>query len=187
MDAAPNHHGDLPMKAFLLAAALALTSATVPAATISGPASVRDGDTITVAGTEVRLKGVDAAELGTFRGEAAVQFVRLTIEGHTVTCELTGEETHDREGGYCWEGNRHLIRELGTRIVASGFALACPRYSTRYLPFETAEAKANQARASDCVIPLVPARLGAVTEIVAPTTSAVPEHGSAINRWRQAR
>jgi endonuclease YncB( thermonuclease family) len=37
------------------------------AATISGPARVIDGDTVVVAGTTVRLKGVDAAELGTAR------------------------------------------------------------------------------------------------------------------------
>jgi endonuclease YncB( thermonuclease family) len=39
--------------------------------TISGPARVVDGDTVVVAGTTVRLKGVDAAELGTARGENA--------------------------------------------------------------------------------------------------------------------
>ena len=41
------------------------TAASTTAATISGSARVIDGDTVVVAGTTVRLKGVDAAELGT--------------------------------------------------------------------------------------------------------------------------
>ena len=36
---------------------------------VVGPARVIDGDTVVVAGTTVRLKGVDAAERGTERGE----------------------------------------------------------------------------------------------------------------------
>lgn len=39
------------------------------APTIGGAARVIDGDTVVVAGTTVRLDGVDAAELGTARGE----------------------------------------------------------------------------------------------------------------------
>jgi endonuclease YncB( thermonuclease family) len=38
------------------------TTASTTAATISGSARVIDGDTVVVAGTHVRLKGVDAAE-----------------------------------------------------------------------------------------------------------------------------
>ena len=39
--------------------------------TVSGPARVLDGDTVIVGTTHVRLKGVDAAERGTERGEDA--------------------------------------------------------------------------------------------------------------------
>ena len=52
--------------------------------TISGPARVIDGDTVVVAGTTIRLKGVDAAELATARGENA----RRVMVGF-VTSELT--------------------------------------------------------------------------------------------------
>ena len=48
-----------------------IAASTTAAPTISGPARVIDGDTVVVAGTTVRLKGVDAAELGTARGESA--------------------------------------------------------------------------------------------------------------------
>ena len=50
---------------------LATAASATAAPTISGPARVIDGDTVVVAGTTVRLKGVDAAELGTARGENA--------------------------------------------------------------------------------------------------------------------
>ena len=103
-------------------------------------------------------------------------------EPRRFTCELTGEKTHDREVGYCWEGNRHLIRELGMRIVASGFALARPRYSTRYLPFETEEAKSRQMRAPYCVglAPAAPLLLGAVAGEVSPGISAAPKQADTV-------
>ena len=50
--------------------AVAIVAVTMIPLTI-GPARVIDGDTVVVAGTRVRLKGVDAAELGTARGENA--------------------------------------------------------------------------------------------------------------------
>ena len=68
--------------------------------TISGPARVVDGDTVVVACTTVRLKGVDAAELGTARGENARRVMLELVTG-TLTCRLTGEKTWGREVGYC--------------------------------------------------------------------------------------
>jgi endonuclease YncB( thermonuclease family) len=49
--------------------------------TVSGPARVIDGDTVVVAGTHVRLKGVDAAELGTPLGEEARQVMVGIVGG----------------------------------------------------------------------------------------------------------
>ena len=54
---------------------------TTAAATISGLARVIDGDTVVVAGTRVRLKGVDAAELGTARGENARRVMAMLVTG----------------------------------------------------------------------------------------------------------
>jgi endonuclease YncB( thermonuclease family) len=51
---------------------LANADAVIPVTTISGPARVVDGDIVVVAGTTIRLKGVDAAELGTARGEVGL-------------------------------------------------------------------------------------------------------------------
>ena len=58
--------------------------------TISGPAHVIDGDTVVVADIHVRLKGVDAAELGTARGETA-RAAMIGIVTSDLTCRLTGE------------------------------------------------------------------------------------------------
>jgi len=55
----------------VLATAPSTTASSTTVPTISGSARVIDGDTVVVGGTRVRLKGVDAAELGTARGENA--------------------------------------------------------------------------------------------------------------------
>jgi endonuclease YncB( thermonuclease family) len=65
---------------------------------LSGRARVIDGDTVVVAGTTVRLKGVDAAELGTARGESAKRAMVVLAAGG-LTCRLTGEKIHGREVG----------------------------------------------------------------------------------------
>ena len=69
---------------------LATGASATAAPTISGPARVIDGDTVVVAGTTVRLKGVDAAELGTARGENARR-VMVTLVTWKLTCRLTGK------------------------------------------------------------------------------------------------
>jgi endonuclease YncB( thermonuclease family) len=116
--------------------------------TISGPARVVDGDTVVVAGTTVRLKGVDAAELGTVRGENARRAMVALVTGGGLTCRLTGEKTWGREVGYCLTPSGIDVNQA---IIASGAALACPRYDARYLRFEQPAALAAQARAPYCV------------------------------------
>jgi micrococcal nuclease len=122
-------------------------ASTTAAPTISGPARVIDGDTVVVAGTRVRLKGVDAAELGTACGENA-RAVMIGIVTGDLTCRLTGEKTHRREVDYCTTANGIDINQA---IIAQGAALACPRYDTRYVPFEQAAALEAQPRSSYCV------------------------------------
>ena len=122
-------------------------STTTAAATISGLARVIDGDTVVVAGTRVRLKGIDAAELGTARGENARRVMAMLVTG-SLTCRLTGEKTYSREVGYCTTANG---TDINRAIIAQGAALACPRYDDRYVQFEQAEALAAQPRASYCV------------------------------------
>jgi endonuclease YncB( thermonuclease family) len=119
----------------------------VSSTTVSGPTRVIDGDTVVVAGTRVRLKGVDAAELGTARGESARRAMVALVTG-PLTCRLTGEKTYGREVGYCFTSNG---TDINRAIIASGAALACPRYDVRYLPYEQAGALAAQPRAVYCI------------------------------------
>ena len=113
---------------FLLAAALALlTSGPVLSSrlTLEGPVThVRDGDTIVVSGVPVRLSGVTADELGTARGEAAASFMRDMVRGEIVTCDLTGETTHDRQVGRCSIDGE----DLGIKLIAARLAGRCARY-----------------------------------------------------------
>jgi hypothetical protein len=41
--------------------------------------------------------------------------------------------------------------DINREIIEMGAALACPRYDTRYVPFEQEEARAVQPRSSYCV------------------------------------
>ena len=125
----------------------AIAASTTAAPTISGPARVIDGDTVVVAGTTGRLKGVDAAELGTARGESARRAMAALVTSE-LTCRLTGETTHRREVGYCVTATGI---DINRAIIASGAALACPRFDDRYVPFEQAAARAAQPRSSYCV------------------------------------
>jgi endonuclease YncB( thermonuclease family) len=131
----------------VLATDASTSAASTTAATISGSARVIDGDTVVVAGTHVRLKGVDAAELGTARGEDARRVMAALVTGK-LTCRLTGEKTYGREVGYCTTANGI---DINRAIIAQGAALACPRYDDRYVPFEQAAALAAQPRSSYCV------------------------------------
>ena len=114
---------------------------------VTGPARVIDGDTVVVAGTTVRLKGVDAAERGTERGENARRLMMMIVTG-PLSCQLTGEKTHRREVGYCVTADGTDINQA---IIAQGAALACPRYDARYMKFETEAALAEQRRSSYCI------------------------------------
>jgi len=103
-----------------------------------------------VAGTTVRLKGVDAAELRTPLGENAkrVMMVIISAAGGTLSCRLTGEKTWGREVGYCVTADGVDINKA---IIAQGAALSCPRYDARYIRFEHPDALAVQPRSTYCV------------------------------------
>lgn len=106
-----------------------------PAATIAGPARVIDGDTIVVAGTRVRLFGIDAPELRqrcrrwywrSYRcgRDAAVVLARLT-RGHAVECQPRGHDGHRRTLATCATDSG----DLGAEMVRRGWALDYTRYS----------------------------------------------------------
>jgi len=116
--------------------------------TIEGRVTVvRDVDTIVVAGTPVRLNGVDGPETSSRIGREARAFMDRLVRGETVTCRLNGERTYDRWVGICFLDGQ----DIGAIAVANGHALDCRRYSGgRYRELETTAARSRIRRAGYC-------------------------------------
>ena len=101
-----------------------------------------DGDTVSVAGIHVRLKGVAAPEVahageaGDPGGEAAKAFMVELIEGETVVSDLTGERTRGRRVGSCYRGRLDVAEAL----IKAGLVRDCPRFSEG--PYAAAETPA---------------------------------------------
>ncbi len=125
---------------------LLLTQSVLADQTIEGRVTVvRDVDTIIVAGTVVRLNGVDGPETSTRYGREARAFMTRLVQEGTLTCVLNGERTYDRWVGVCF------IDREDTGAIASGFTLHCRRYSVgSYRDLETREARSRLDRASYC-------------------------------------
>jgi endonuclease YncB( thermonuclease family) len=142
----------LPLHAaqrLLLLAALAAASAAPARADIIGPATVIDGDTISVAGREVRIFGIDAPEQGqtcTYPdgeswpcgGEASAMMFHLVVN-QTIYCEQRGVDAHGRAAAICDAGGS----DLGRAMVDRGLALAWRPHGEIYF---AAEAEAKKAR-----------------------------------------
>lgn len=105
---------------------------------VSGPASVIDGDSLTVAGVSVRLFGIDAPEGkqacqrdGTTWacGEEAARQLRSLTVAHRVTCEGRGNDSYGRLVAVCSADGFDINRTM----VAAGWATAFRRYSEDYV------------------------------------------------------
>lgn len=108
---------------------------------------VRDVDTIVVAGTPVRLNGVDGPEVSSRAGRDARTFMTRLVRGEMVSCNLNGKRTYDRWVGVCYLDGQ----DIGAIAVANGHALDCRRYSGgRYRDLETAAARSRLQRAGYC-------------------------------------
>src|SRR5262245_26005445 len=105
---------------YLLLCALVSCAHAEPLKTIQGPAYVIDGDTVVVDGIRVRLKGVDSPELSHPGGPEAKSAMQ-EIVGASLTCQLTGERTHGREVGWCYNNSGN---DIGAAIILAGRALA---------------------------------------------------------------
>ena len=108
------------------------------AGVISGPARVIDGDTVEIAGTRIRIQGIDAPELddrchrpdgsewacGVWSAEAA----RDRFGGQTLRCEDLGERSWGRVVARCLMGET----DMAAAMVAKGAARACPRFAQQH-------------------------------------------------------
>lgn len=129
--------------------AIAIVLNTLPQAlaqspTISGIASVIDGDTIEIHGERIRLGGFDAPESGARCGRSNVHNLAANaladhIASRTVTCTITGRDAYGRTTADCSVDSV----DLGDHLVSAGWARDWPRYSSgRYA---SAEAQARCA------------------------------------------
>ncbi len=111
---------------------------------ISGQARVIDGDSLRVAGDEVRLVGIDAPEWKQICrrhgsdwacGRAARTALQDKIDGRRIACEVEGVDRYDRLLAVCSAGGQ----ELNLWMVKNGWAVAYGRYRTE-------ERRASKAR-----------------------------------------
>lgn len=110
--------------------------------TISGRASVIDGDTIEIQGQRIRLYGIDAPESRqTCRdengrdyrcGQQATRALSNKIGGQTVSCDQRDIDRYGRIVAVCQVGGE----DLNGWLVSEGLAVAYTRYSVKYVPAE---------------------------------------------------
>lgn len=109
------------------------------ASTVEGTVThVRDGDTIEIGETAVRLSGLHAPEMDEAGGPAARAFMVDLVAGKVVLCQLEGRRSYDREIGTCaLKGD-----DIAGLLIAAGLGRDCPRFSGgRYRHLETAEGR----------------------------------------------
>ncbi|MWV22043.1 thermonuclease family protein [Methylobacterium sp. 2A] len=125
-----------------LALLLLCGPAAAAAGTISGPATVIDGDTIEVQGTRLHLYGIDAPEAAQscetakgleYRcGREAARALRARIGAAIVTCERREPAVAGRLVGVC-----HVHGEdLSAWMASQGFALASRHVTKAYVAQE---------------------------------------------------
>lgn len=109
---------------------------------LTGLASVRDGDSLQLNGTKIRLWGVDAPELHQTCsqdrqswpcGQAAKAALTQHLAGRAVSCRAVDTDRYGRAVAECFVGKVNL----NDWLVANGWALAYRRYSEKFVPAET--------------------------------------------------
>jgi len=117
-----------------LAAFAAVLERLRPKTTVAGTTSVIDGDSLRIAGREIRLAGLDAPELRqTCRrdgqsyacGEVARAELRRMIANGAVTCAVQGRDKYRRDLGRCSVQGE----DIGASLVRRGFAVAYGDYA----------------------------------------------------------
>jgi endonuclease YncB( thermonuclease family) len=100
---------------------------------VAGPARIIDGDSLVVAGVEIRLYGIDAPEYRQycFRrgrpwpcGVEATRALRAMIANRSVACRAREQDRYRRTVAVCTAGEV----DLGAAMVAAGHAVAYGAY-----------------------------------------------------------
>lgn len=106
-----------------------------PGEALAGRAKVVDGDSLQVAGQQIRLFGIDAPEsrqqCQTVAGRSyscgrdATRALEAAIGGRAVACTLLTHDRFDRDVAICAVGGR----DLGETMVRAGHAIELPQHS----------------------------------------------------------
>lgn len=124
-----------------LCLALAVCPTAAFAETVSGAATVIDGDTITIGNRTIRLFGIDAPEdrqscvrdgMAWACGEAASDELRGLVRDAVVECQGDENDEYGRLLAVCQANGFELNRTL----VEYGWAVAFRRYSQAYVAYE---------------------------------------------------
>ena len=116
-------------------------SAPAHAQSLHGPASVTDGDSLSISGIRVRLFGIDAPELNqncydngsaVACGEMSKIRLESLIGDSEVTCQRKSTDPYGRMVAICQISGV----DLGRAMVESGWATAFRKYSEDYVPAE---------------------------------------------------
>lgn len=117
--------------------------------TVKGKPEILTGDSLSVAGTDLRLKGIDAPEKGQLCRVASgrvydcglvskTALMDLTV-ATTVTCRLTGGTLDNLPEAKCSAGGY----DLSEGMVHTGWALAWPKSGTKYSTVQITAQKAG--------------------------------------------
>ncbi|MDP3197558.1 thermonuclease family protein [Tabrizicola sp.] len=93
---------------------------------LRGRAWVIDGDTLDIAGTRVRLAGVDAPEIDHPYGQSAKWTLVNLCKGQEVRAVFDGDLSHDRTVATCYLPDG---RDLSAEMVKAGLAIDWPKFS----------------------------------------------------------
>ncbi|WP_420838303.1 thermonuclease family protein [Aquibium microcysteis] len=137
------------MGLILICLASALPTAFAHAQTVTGRASVVDGDTIEIAGERIRLHGIDAPESGqrcqdkagrAYRcGQVAANALDAFLaQSRPISCRFVERDRYRRFVGDCYRADGASVAAW---MVRNGHALDWPRYSRGAYAADQAEAR----------------------------------------------
>ncbi len=137
-----------PIHLLLFASIIVANPNEARAQNIDGTAEAVDGDTLSMAGSRIRILGVDAPEATqTCRrgaenwvcGRDAKEQLSALVSGKQVQCQGRDTDTYNRMVAVCRAGGL----DLGRTMVETGMALALPDFSDDYVE---AEARARRLK-----------------------------------------
>ena len=130
------------IRLFLIIAAFMCQPAA--AQTITGRASIIDGDTLEIHGQRIRLSAIDAPESGQTCADAngkpwrcgtfAARAMDDLAGGKTLTCDPVDVDRYNRIVAVCYAGQT----DVGAALVRAGLAMAYRKYGLDYVADEKA-------------------------------------------------